>query len=160
MTGATGNIGRKVVDHLVAAGAPEVRALTVNPARAALPAGVEVVRGYLRRPMENTLTWAPEIIATGAVHEPYPEGRSTPIAMDDIARVAAAALTSEGHEGRSYTLTGPEVLSRVDLACGSARPSVTRCGSRRSAGTRRSRRSRRRWARRRSGTSTRSSPAR
>ena len=185
VTGATGNIGRKVVDHLVAAGAPEVRALTVDPAKAALPAGVEVARGYLRRPetlpaafegvesvylaptpetvtevlqiaraagvqrivdlsgeheswwgevaraveasgpawthlcpgdfMENTLTWAPEIIATGAVHEPYPEGRSTPIAMDDIARVAAAALTSEGHEGRSYTLTGPEVLTRVDL---------------------------------------------
>jgi uncharacterized protein YbjT (DUF2867 family) len=31
VTGATGNIGRKVVDHLVAAGAPEVRALTTAP---------------------------------------------------------------------------------------------------------------------------------
>lgn len=50
VTGATGNIGRKVVDQLLAAGAPHVRALTADPARAALPAGVEVVTGHLRRP--------------------------------------------------------------------------------------------------------------
>ena len=49
VTGATGNVGRLVVDHLLAAGAP-VRALTVNPQRAALPAGVEVVKGYIGRP--------------------------------------------------------------------------------------------------------------
>ncbi|GAA2870282.1 hypothetical protein GCM10010472_29530 [Pseudonocardia halophobica] len=49
------------------------------------------------------------------MREPYPHGRSTPIAMDDIARVAAVALTTPGHEGRSYPLTGPEVLTRVDL---------------------------------------------
>lgn len=46
VTGATGNVGRLVVDHLRAAGAP-VRALTRNPTKAALPADVEVVRGYL-----------------------------------------------------------------------------------------------------------------
>ncbi len=49
VTGATGNVGRLVVDHLLAAGAP-VRALTVDPQRAALPAGVEVVKGYIGRP--------------------------------------------------------------------------------------------------------------
>jgi uncharacterized protein YbjT (DUF2867 family) len=50
VTGATGNIGRLVVDHLVAAGGCRVRALTVDPARARLPAGVEVALGYLRKP--------------------------------------------------------------------------------------------------------------
>lgn len=50
VTGATGNIGRLVVDHLLAAGASEVRALTTNPAKAALPAGVEVAEGYVRKP--------------------------------------------------------------------------------------------------------------
>ncbi|MEQ3554166.1 NAD(P)H-binding protein [Pseudonocardia nematodicida] len=50
VTGATGNIGRMVVDHLVARGAGPVRALTVDPARAALPDGVEAVRGSVRRP--------------------------------------------------------------------------------------------------------------
>ena len=50
VTGATGNIGRMVVDHLLALGADDVRALTTNPDRANLPDGVEVARGYLGRP--------------------------------------------------------------------------------------------------------------
>lgn len=50
VTGATGNVGRMVVDELLALGAQDVRALTVDPARAALPAGVEVVRGFLGKP--------------------------------------------------------------------------------------------------------------
>jgi uncharacterized protein YbjT (DUF2867 family) len=47
VTGATGNVGRMVVDELLALGADDVRALTVNPAKAALPAGVEIARGFL-----------------------------------------------------------------------------------------------------------------
>lgn len=50
VTGATGNIGRLVVDHLLERTAEPVRALTVDPERAALPAGVEAVRGSVRRP--------------------------------------------------------------------------------------------------------------
>ena len=34
VTGATGNIGRRVVDHLITLGATDIRALTVNPAKA------------------------------------------------------------------------------------------------------------------------------
>ncbi|GAA4841076.1 NAD(P)H-binding protein [Actinomycetospora corticicola] len=44
VTGATGNIGRELVDLLVARG-QDVRALTRDPDRAGLPAPVEVVRG-------------------------------------------------------------------------------------------------------------------
>ncbi|MEW6023795.1 MAG: NmrA/HSCARG family protein [Pseudomonadota bacterium] len=50
VTGATGNIGRKVVDQLVARGAGQshpVRALVRDPAKANFPAGVEVVQGDL-----------------------------------------------------------------------------------------------------------------
>jgi uncharacterized protein YbjT (DUF2867 family) len=47
VTGATGNVGRLVVDELLALGATDVRALTNDPAKAQLPAGIEVVRGYL-----------------------------------------------------------------------------------------------------------------
>jgi len=50
VTGATGNIGRRVVDHLIDLGAKDIRALTKNPARAALPDGVEPVTGYLGNP--------------------------------------------------------------------------------------------------------------
>ena len=49
VTGATGSVGRLVVDELLAAGVP-VRALTVDPARAKLPAEAEVVVGSLARP--------------------------------------------------------------------------------------------------------------
>ncbi|MEU4164444.1 NAD(P)H-binding protein [Actinoplanes sp. NPDC026670] len=50
VTGATANIGRMVVDELLELGATDVRAFTVDPAKAALPPGVEVVTGFFNRP--------------------------------------------------------------------------------------------------------------
>ncbi|MGF1424908.1 NAD(P)H-binding protein [Kitasatospora sp. LaBMicrA B282] len=49
VTGATGTVGRTLVDHLLAAGAP-VRATSRRPDRAALPAGVEVAHADLGVP--------------------------------------------------------------------------------------------------------------
>ncbi|GAA3555446.1 SDR family oxidoreductase [Kribbella ginsengisoli] len=49
VTGATGNVGRHVVQGLLEAGVG-VRALVRNPALAALPAEVEVVRGDIYNP--------------------------------------------------------------------------------------------------------------
>jgi uncharacterized protein YbjT (DUF2867 family) len=49
VTGATGTVGRQVVEHLIQAGEP-VRALTRNPAKANLPVGVEVIAGDLTAP--------------------------------------------------------------------------------------------------------------
>ncbi|MGH3612000.1 MAG: NAD(P)H-binding protein [Pseudonocardia sp.] len=185
VTGATGNIGRMLVDHLLARGASDVRALTNDRNRAALPAEVEVFTGYLRKIetvpaalegvdrmylaptpdtvgevvalarqagvrhivdlsgepeswwgsvaeaveasgiewthlcpwdfMENATSWAPQIRATGAVREPYPKSASAPIAMDDIAAVAATVLLEDTHASHAYTLTGPETLTRVEL---------------------------------------------
>jgi uncharacterized protein YbjT (DUF2867 family) len=46
VTGATGNVGRNVVEQLVNRGA-DVRALVRDPAKASFPAGVEVVQGDL-----------------------------------------------------------------------------------------------------------------
>ncbi|WP_404333982.1 SDR family oxidoreductase [Sphingomonas sp. MMS12-HWE2-04] len=46
VTGATGNVGRNVVDQLVQRGA-DVRALVRDAAKATLPAGVEIVQGDL-----------------------------------------------------------------------------------------------------------------
>ncbi|WP_067690280.1 SDR family oxidoreductase [Nocardia jejuensis] len=185
VTGATGNIGRKVVDRLLGMGAGRVRALTNDPVRAALPDGVEVASGYLRKLdglaaafegvdrmylapapdtvvdvlalaraagvervvdlsgepqgwwgrvaesveacglgwthlwpgdfMENSMMWARQIRVNGAVREPYPRIASAPIAMDDIAAVAATALLSEEHLGTSLSLAGPEILTRAEL---------------------------------------------
>ncbi|MDO3703282.1 NAD(P)H-binding protein [Micromonospora sp. C28SCA-DRY-2] len=49
VTGATAHFGRQVVEELLGADAP-VRALTRAPERAALPDGVDVVRGDLTKP--------------------------------------------------------------------------------------------------------------
>jgi uncharacterized protein YbjT (DUF2867 family) len=50
VTGATGNIGRRIVDRLIDLGANDIRALTKNPAKAKLPAGVTAITGYLGDP--------------------------------------------------------------------------------------------------------------
>jgi uncharacterized protein YbjT (DUF2867 family) len=49
VTGATGTVGRHVIEHLLAAGA-DVRALTRRPESAGLPAAAEVVGGDLEKP--------------------------------------------------------------------------------------------------------------
>ena len=186
VTGATGNIGRRVVDHLIDLGANDIRALTKNPAKANLPDGVTPVIGYLGDPeslraalvgvnrmylaplpqtvnatlelvkaagveyvvalsgsahwqehsdaitasgvvntqlgpgefLENFAMWSEAIKSTNTVRESYPDVVAAPISMDDIARVAAALLVhpEPSHYGRSYELTGPQALTRVQIA--------------------------------------------
>jgi uncharacterized protein YbjT (DUF2867 family) len=70
VTGATGNVGRMVVDELLALGADDVRALTVDPVRAALPAGVEVVRGFVGRPSTLPAAYADVDVVYLAPHLP------------------------------------------------------------------------------------------
>jgi uncharacterized protein YbjT (DUF2867 family) len=91
VTGATGRIGRRVVDALVADGTP-VRALTRTPSGARLPAAVEVVTGDLTLPA--TLD----------------AGRA-----DRAAHLAAPrVLHDDVHASRDYVLTGPESLSQAE----------------------------------------------
>lgn len=64
------------------------------------------------------------------------DGRVAPISRADCAAAAAAVLTSEGHDGETYELTGPEAFSQADIARlfseVSGRPvTVVRCGDRR-----------------------------
>lgn len=196
VTGATGNVGRLVVDQLLAAGATNVRALTNNPEKAALPVGVEVVEGYLGRLetmpaalagvermylaplprtvrevvalakeagvhhivdlssseadteaagdasgwhyyavekavedsgipwthlrpgefMWNYLMWAEQVRTTGVVRGGYATAASAPIELDDVAAVAATVLLEDGHVGKTYLMTGPETMTRAEMA--------------------------------------------
>jgi uncharacterized protein YbjT (DUF2867 family) len=59
----------------------------------------------------NSLRWADSIRTQGSVYAPNGSGRSAPIDPRDIAAVAARALTSPGHEGKTYTLTGSELTT-------------------------------------------------
>lgn len=197
VTGATGNVGRHVVSQLLADGF-EVRALTRDPSRASLPAGVDVRHGDLGQPdtlspalagiesvflfaspgsgqslvraaseqgvqrvvflsslsvqddvaeqsnpiaafhadiehaieasdlewtfvrpgafAANTLSWAPQIRATGVVRGPYGDATVAPTHERDIAAVAVHALRHDGHHGAKYPLTGPESLTLAEQA--------------------------------------------
>ncbi|RJL31947.1 NAD(P)H-binding protein [Bailinhaonella thermotolerans] len=188
VTGATGTVGRHVVEQLVEAG-HAVRALSRTPERANLPEGVEVVGGDLAKPetleaafagvvgvhlinfagddygalengrrivellvangvrrvtllggreegeletalaasgiqcaylhpvefMSNTRLWWAEAVRTeGVVREPFGGRLSALVHEADIAAVAVAALTEDGHGGRTYTITGPEALTTTE----------------------------------------------
>lgn len=184
VTGATGFVGRNVVDQLLEAGV-SVRALTRNSASAHLPAEVEVFQGDLTQPhtlkpalegverlylfpvdetagevvalakaagvrrivdlsaasvtvglhtnpvekvieesglewthvrpggfMANMLQiWAPSIQAERVVRYPFADEPMNIIHEADIAAVAVAALLKDGHNGKAYTLTGPESVT-------------------------------------------------
>jgi NAD(P)H dehydrogenase (quinone) len=44
------------------------------------------------------------------------EGRIAPIARHDCAAAAVAVLTTDGHDGQIYDVTGPEALTQSDIA--------------------------------------------
>jgi NAD(P)H dehydrogenase (quinone) len=44
------------------------------------------------------------------------DGRIVPVSRRDCAEAAAVTLTTDGHAGKTYTITGPEALSDSDLA--------------------------------------------
>ena len=62
----------------------------------------------------NLLFWAYAIRSSGAVQAPYALSRQAPIHEVDVAAVAAVALTTDGHAGQTYALTGPQALTRVE----------------------------------------------
>jgi uncharacterized protein YbjT (DUF2867 family) len=64
--------------------------------------------------MSNTLDWRSQLQAGDVVRAPFPDVPVATIDPYDVAAVAAAALTSEAHEGRSYRLSGPESLLPAD----------------------------------------------
>ncbi|MFC5828962.1 NAD(P)H-binding protein [Nonomuraea insulae] len=76
--------------------------------------------------MTNALQWAGTIAADGYVIDPIGPGRYAPIDPADIAAVAALVLTTRGHEGQAYDLTGGELLTLADqvriLAAATGRP--------------------------------------
>jgi len=58
----------------------------------------------------------PSIVAKGALFLPMEDAQIASIDVGDIADVAAAALTTPGHEGKTYPLTGPEALTMAEVA--------------------------------------------
>lgn len=66
--------------------------------------------------MQNMLMFASAIREQGAFYAPLGDARVSYVDARDVASVAAAVLTSDGHEGRAYEITGPEALSYKEVA--------------------------------------------
>jgi uncharacterized protein YbjT (DUF2867 family) len=60
--------------------------------------------------MTNALRWLPQMRAGDTIRLPFANVPIAVIDPADIAEVAAAALTTDRHEGRSYRVSGPESL--------------------------------------------------
>ena len=66
--------------------------------------------------MQNTLMTASTVATQGRIYQPMKDGRLGMIDARDIGAVAARVLNEEGHEGQTYTLTGPAAISFHDVA--------------------------------------------
>ena len=64
--------------------------------------------------MSNALNWAPMITTDQVIYAPFAAGRAAIVDPTDIAAVAAACLTEDGHNQHVYELTGPDPLTPAD----------------------------------------------
>lgn len=64
---------------------------------------------------ENFHGWA-DGIRQGALYFGIGTGRFAPLNVSDIGEMAANILCTDGHEGKAYAVTGPELLSGDDMA--------------------------------------------
>src|ERR1700730_9123189 len=85
----------------------EKRLETSGMAYTHLRAG-EVMPAYFRQ--------VPMIVGKGAMFLPMEDARIVSICFGYIAEIAARVLTSSGHEGKTYPLTGPEALTMTEVA--------------------------------------------
>ncbi len=64
--------------------------------------------------MQNFITYFPP--RNGVIYLPWGNGTASFVDTRDIVAVAAEALTSDGHEEKTYTLTGPAALGIAEVA--------------------------------------------
>jgi uncharacterized protein YbjT (DUF2867 family) len=63
--------------------------------------------------MQNTLGWGSRV-QDGTFYTPVPDAAFSIVDARDVAETAAVALTTDGHEGKAYGLSGPEAVSYRD----------------------------------------------
>lgn len=66
--------------------------------------------------MQNTMMAAQTISSDGVIYWDMKDGILGMIDVRDIADAALTVIVNEGHEGKSYILTGPEAISFNDIA--------------------------------------------
>ncbi len=65
---------------------------------------------------QNYLTLQRDAVIAGTLYEAAADGASSFIDTRDIAAVTVKALTENGHHGKAFGLTGPEALTRHQIA--------------------------------------------
>jgi uncharacterized protein YbjT (DUF2867 family) len=65
--------------------------------------------------LQAYIPFAP-LIAQGALQAPIGDATVSVVDARDIAAVAAAALTEDGHVGKTYTVTGPAAVIHAEIA--------------------------------------------
>ena len=66
--------------------------------------------------MQNFLFWAGSVQEQAAFYTPTGQGAVSHVDARDVAAVAAHVLTSDGHDGATYTVTGPQALTYTEVA--------------------------------------------
>lgn len=67
--------------------------------------------------MQNAVTFmGPSIRGEGAFYSATGQAKMSHVDVRDVAAVAVKALTASAHEGKIYTLTGPEALTYDEMA--------------------------------------------
>jgi uncharacterized protein YbjT (DUF2867 family) len=121
---------RKAVDEIKRAGVPHIVKLSAMGGRAATyPRQHADSEDYIKssgvpytflRPngfMQNLVNYNADTINTqNAFYGCQGEGKVSQVDVRDVAAVAVKALTKDGHQGKTYTLTGPEALSNARIA--------------------------------------------
>jgi uncharacterized protein YbjT (DUF2867 family) len=122
MPGLLEVIRRAGVERVVLLSGSSADGDTSNAITAYMAASEAAVRGSglsatILRPsgfMSNTLQWVAQLAAGDVVRAPFASAGVAMIDPRDIAAVAALALTSTGHEGQIYRISGPETLLPAD----------------------------------------------
>ncbi len=65
--------------------------------------------------MSNILQWAPLIRSENCVKQPFGSRKTAIVHESDIGSVAAKVLSEDGHGGKTYAITGPEVLTPIQM---------------------------------------------
>jgi NAD(P)H dehydrogenase (quinone) len=69
-----------------------------------------------QRYSDGLLREASQAIAAGILWSNSGRGKWAPVAREDCAAAAATVLATSGHEGRTYDITGPELINEQDFA--------------------------------------------
>jgi uncharacterized protein YbjT (DUF2867 family) len=66
--------------------------------------------------MSNLLVAAEQVVREGSLYAPAGDARIAMIDTRDVGAAAAVVLTSAGHDGQTYLLTGPQAITYAEVA--------------------------------------------